>query len=71
MTYELWETAAGNTIDVFATKLAALVFVRSQLNAYGSEYVESWALLAVDGSSVDGIAAGAALAALARNPVAA
>lgn len=69
MTYEIWETAAGNIVGAYATMDRALAVVRQSVAAYGKEYVESW-LLAFEDDNGDGdvIAEGPALAALALEP---
>lgn len=72
MSFELWETGAGNIVGDYPTKVAALAVVRSCVVSYGRDYVDSWALVYEDkDENVHPIAAGEELARLAEKAVSA
>lgn len=67
MTFELWETRAGNRLAEFDSKAAALDLVYQTLQKRGQRAVETWLLAMEDDKGVtDTIADGEDLARLAK-----
>ena len=52
MTFELWDTESGNRLATYSTKVAAITFVKTVIDAYGDEAVGQWELFQLqnDGS---------------------
>lgn len=69
MAFELWDTAAANIVDDFPTQRAALAAVRQAMQARGPGVADHLALAYEDRKGeTHPIAAGSALAELARSP---
>lgn len=66
VTYSLWETDSANILATLDNEGSALALVRDLADSMGSAYIDSLSLTATaEDGSVDGIAAGAELLALA------
>ncbi len=48
-TYQLWDNASGNLIEDYDTEREALLYVREEIETYGSDVARSWALLCDSG----------------------
>lgn len=69
MAFELWDTESANIIDDFPTQESALAAVRQAIQASGPAVADHLALAYEDRTGeTHPIAAGAALAELARTP---
>lgn len=47
-TYQLWDNASSNLIEVYDTEREALDYVIEEVNAFGQDAVQAWALLRDD-----------------------
>ena len=66
MFYEIWETEAGNIVDTFDSKEAALDLVRRALSEQGRDAVAKWSMATCDENGIgEVVAEGSKLADLA------
>lgn len=67
MTYSLWETESANIVGTFSTEAEALALVHELVGSTGMECLDSFSLTkTAENGSVEGIAAGPELVAMAR-----